>query len=434
MKKLFNIYIGLATALFVVSCAPEHDSIEIKQSSADFTKFISIGNSLTAGFADGGLYLAGQQAAFPNLIAEQMQHVGGGTFTSPFFSADQANGSGYIRIQALQNGLPVTENVTNDLAIRGLNPEGNPLYTKHSGEINNYGVPGMRLDMAFVQEGIGSVMGNPYFERLLGDNDDPMATSYLDFTTDRGHTFFSFWLGNNDALGFATAGGVENDATSTLTESALFTQLLTAYINALTAGDRKGVIANIPDVTAVPFLTTVTQPQLAAAVTQASDGEATNVFIATKQGPRPATPEDLFVLTFPTTLLGQPNEQGIPYGFHPLNPIADQYVLDSDEVARVRQRVNQFNSAIRRVADDKGLAFVDIHTFMNKVKQGMVYNGVPLSSEFITGNAFSLDGIHLTPIGNAVVANLFIEAINRKYNASIPRVDVSNYSGVRLPN
>lgn len=434
MKKLSNIYIGLATLLLAVSCAPEHDSFEARQSTADFSKFISIGNSLAAGFADGGLYLEGQQVAFPNLIAAQMQKAGGGAFTSPFFNADQANGSGYLRLQALQDGMPVTENVTTNLAIRGTNPSGDPLYTKYtSGEINNYGVPGMRMDMAFAP-GIGSVMGNPFFERLLSDSDDAEETTYFGFTTNRDHSFFSFWLGNNDVLGFATAGGVDNGTTSKLTETALFTQLLNNYITTLTAGDKKGAIANIPDVTAIPFLTTVTHAQIVSAVEQASGGQVANVFIATKQGPRPATAEDLFVLTFPTTLLGQPNDEDIPYGFHPLNPIEDQYVLDSEEVTVVHQRVNEFNMAIRQVANTNDLALVDVHAFLNKVKEGTIYNGIPLNSQFITGNAFSLDGIHLTPVGNAVVANLFIDAINRKYNASIPRVDVAQYPGVKLPD
>ncbi|WP_258861905.1 hypothetical protein [Sphingobacterium spiritivorum] len=56
-----------------------------------------------------------------------------------------------------------------------------------------------------------------------------------------------------------------------------------------------------------------------------------------------------------------------------------------------------------------------------------------VSNKFITGNAFSLDGIHLTPIGNAIVANVFIDAINSKYGSSVSKVDVSQFRGVKLP-
>ncbi|WP_240920285.1 SGNH/GDSL hydrolase family protein [Sphingobacterium chungjuense] len=438
MKKIFNIYTSALFGLFfVASCSPSLDEFEVRNTStADFNKYIAIGNSLTAGFADGGLYLSGQQVAFPNLIAAQMQSVGGGTFTSPFFNANQANGSGYLRLDSLVNGRPVTAPVTDNLAIRGINPAtGLPLYTKYEGpEINNYGVPGMRLDLAFVPQFSGL---NSYFERLLADAAAVGTTSYFDFTRSRQHTFFSFWLGNNDVLGYAMNGAVGGTPTTTLTDAALFSALYNRYIDSLTTNDRKGVIATIPDVTSIPFFTTVTQPQLAAAVTVGTLGtplETDNVLIQTKTGIRPATPEDLFILTLPTDSIGD-TFRGRPFfGIIEQNPIPDNMVLDRDEVAEVVARVQQYNNAIRQAADRRDLALVDVHAFLAQARTGFIYNGIPFSSSFITGNAFSLDGIHLTPIGNAVIANLFIDEINRKYNATIPRVDVTRYRGVQLPN
>jgi hypothetical protein len=44
-----------------------------------------------------------------------------------------------------------------------------------------------------------------------------------------------------------------------------------------------------------------------------------------------------------------------------------------------------------------------------------------------------LDGIHLTPRGNAIIANTFIDAINSKYSASVPHADVTKYSGLKFP-
>ncbi|MFD2600356.1 SGNH/GDSL hydrolase family protein [Sphingobacterium corticis] len=434
MKKIFNTYTSALAALFLVaSCAPKEQDYEVLNSTADFGKYVAIGNSLSAGFADGGLYLEGQKVAFPNLIAAQMQQIGGGSFTSPFFSESQANGSGYLRLAALTNGVPTTENVTTNLAIRGMSPGNTPLYTKYEGtEINNLGVPGMRLDMAFAPR-VGSAAGNPYFERLLVGNDT--ETTYFGYSTTKQHTFFSFWLGNNDVLGYAMNGAVRTGSTTTLTEAGMFTALYNNYITALTAQQQKGVVATIPDVTSIPYFTTITQAQLAEGVRQATQGQATNVLIRTKTTVRPATPEDYFFLTLPREHLGRDTYNGVPlFGISPNNPIPDNMVLDKDEVEEVRARVNQFNAVIKQAAESKGLALVDMHDFLNKVKAGIVYNGVPINSQFIRGNAFSLDGVHLTPIGNAIVANQFIEAINQKFNASIPRVDVTQYSGVRMPN
>src|SRR5699024_4471994 len=143
----------------------------------------------------------------------------------------------------------------------------------------------------------------------------------------------------------------------------------------------------------------------------------------------------MFVLPFSTAgLLGQPNEQGIPYGLHPLNPIEDKYVLDSEEAATVSAHVKALNQVIKEQAQSRDLALVDTYTFLNRVKAGIIINDMPVNGTFIQGNAFSLDGVHLTPLGNAIVANLFIEAINKNFKSSIPKVDVTNYGGVKFPN
>lgn len=299
----------------------------------------------------------------------------------------------------------------------------------------------MRLDMAFAQ-GVGTANGNPYFERLLPDN-TPATMTYFQYAAGHDYTFFSFWLGNNDVLGYAMNGAVSTvntpvgpveDPTKNLTSLPLFTQLYTNFITTLTAKGQKGVVATIPDVTAVPFLNTVTTARLNAGVEAASQGAFKNVIIKTKTGVRPATAKDLFPLTFNTAALGKPNEVGPGYGISPANPIEDHNVLDEAEVAQVSARVNEFNTVIKQVAESKSVAVADVHAFLNKVKGGYVYNGIGISSAFITGNAFSLDGVHLTPMGNAIVANLFIDAINKEYNASIPKVDISLYRGVKYPN
>jgi hypothetical protein len=60
---------------------------------------------------------------------------------------------------------------------------------------------------------------------------------------------------------------------------------------------------------------------------------------------------------------------------------------------------------------------------------GLAINGVNFSATYITGNFFSLDGIHPTSQGYGIIANEFIKAINNKYSAQIPLVDVSTIPG-----
>src|SRR5580704_14185948 len=114
-----HIYI-IAGLLLLGACKPDIHTPKPSSGSADFSRYISVGNSLTAGYADGGLYLAGQQNSYPSIIAKQLQSVGGGPFNQPLFSADQANGSGYLKLTGFSpSGTPITTPVTSNLAIRG---------------------------------------------------------------------------------------------------------------------------------------------------------------------------------------------------------------------------------------------------------------------------------------------------------------------------
>ena len=423
MKKYILNSLFAAVVLFAASCKPEIETpAGTNAGQANFSKYIAVGNSLTAGFADGGLYLEGQKVAYPNLLAAQMATVGGGAFTSPFFADAQANGSGYLTLSALVNGSPTLANVTTNLAYRDATH-----LAKYTGEVQNLGIPGMRVDLAFAAPYSAA---NMYMERLLSDT-QVGTTTYFQFIQGRNHSFFSLWLGNNDALGWATNGGVTTDATNVLTDKATFSMLYSNLINALTAGGQKGVVGTIPDVTAVPYFNTVTVGALLAAA-KAINPAAVAVFIQTGTGVRAATSEDLIRLPFQTA--GLFGTGAIPYGLDPRNPIANNWVLDKDEIIRVKDYVNSYNSTIKSLANSKGLAVADTYTYLNMVKAGIAIQGININSAFITGGAFSLDGVHLTPRGNAVIANVFIDAINSKYNSTIPSIDITKYRGVKFPD
>lgn len=432
-KYLFNVV--MAFILIVVSCKPNIDIPRPSPGSADFSKYIAIGNSLTAGFTDGGLYLEGQKVAFPNLLAEQMKSAGGGEFASPFFDDEHVNGSGYLKLESIQNGSPVLVNVTEKLAYR--DQAGHLI--KYTNDIQNLGVHGMRLNLAF--DPTFSAQNN-YFERLLADNEVGNKT-YFDYVSERAHTFFSFWLGNNDVLGYALEGGVitpQNEQKARLTEKGTFDVLYNRFIDKLTEKGQKGVLATIPDVTAIPFFTTITVSSLLHAV-KAVIPAITEIYIQDKTakappflGVRAATHEDLIALSFPVDKMGVANDHGFLYGLHPLNPIENQYVLDRTEVALVKDYVKSYNNTIRNAAERKGLALADTYSLLNKVRQmGILINGASMNATFIFGGVFSLDGVHLTPKGNAIITNQLINAINQQYDSKLPEIDVNKYIGVKIP-
>lgn len=431
--KYLSKWVFAALILVIASCKEKEEAIVIPTpGTANFTRYISLGNSLTAGFADNGLYLSGQINSYPNILAQQMIQAGGGEFLQPLFPGNQQNGSGYVRYGGLSStGTPVLIPVTTNLGIRGsqaIPGFGNvTLYTKYTGPINNYGVPGIKLRDIKLNV-YGNVNG--YFERLLPGNAGTNSTTYLDFATTTPFTFFTNWLGNNDALGYATSGGVGDVLTPTADFAALYTELT----NKLTATGAKGAVATIPDVSVIPFFNTITIPIILANV-QRSAPSVTALFVQTAGGTRPATAEDLVVLSFSTALIGSSNGPGapFPYGLHPNNPIESRFILDKDEVANVKAAVNSYNTTIKAVAASKDLAVFDANEYLNKFKgTGSTVDGVTFSTAYVSGKLFSLDGVHLTQMGYAVVANEFINVINEKYKSTLPKVYLGNYTFLKF--
>lgn len=436
MKKHYLIWSFAAAILSFTACDKDITTPPVNNSgSADFTRYIAVGNSITSGYANGGLYLAGQQMAFPNLLAGQMKMAGGGTFTSPFFSADQSDGSGYLKLTGYNtDGTPIIVPVADKLAIRGQTTiSGIPvtLYTKYSGDLNNYGVPGIRLSDV-TNPFYGNFNG--FYERLLPGNAGSNSTAYLDFVTAKSFTFFTCWLGNNDALGYATSDGMT--ASSTLTDKTTFTQLYTTTVAALTKTGAKGVVTTVPDVTAISYFHYITVPALVAAA-QKVNAAFTSIYIQALDASgnyvtRAATNADDIMLTFDTKQLGATVNGQPLYGLSPTNPLSSAAVLDVNEIAKVQDYVASYNSSIKAVAATYNLPVFDAYTLLNGLKTGVTQDGVSLNASFISGGFFSLDGVHFTPRGNAYVADEIIKVINAKYGSTIPALDISAYNSVKV--
>lgn len=132
-------------------------------------------------------------------------------------------------------------------------------------------------------------------------------------------------------------------------------------------------------------------------------------------------------------LLSIPQDSIKCAGWGSVTPIPDKYVLTDEELGHITTATTTFNTILRNAAQAHDLAFADMNDYMNRISPAVITYGVANTPTFATGNIFSLDGIHLTPRGNALVANEFIRVINTKYGSSIPEVNPNNYPGVRFP-
>ncbi len=443
MKKIFLIILSLA--LFT-ACERKISEYTVSKGNADFTKFITVGNSLIAGYADGALYHNGQRYSIPNIMAGQLQLAGSGAFVQPVVNSEygvQFPGSGpKFKLGPKTDCTGATSlGPVPDLGTKeALAPVG---YT-----VNNFGIPGAK-SFHLLFPGYGLL--NPYYSRFASN---PQTSKVVDDIVAANGTFFALWLGDNDVLAYALAGG----AADSITSPAFFQTAMGGVLQALTANGAKGVIATIPDVTVIPFFTTV--PYNGLVLTRQSLVDSINnamvnvyqvtlsqpykvgqnpflVFDATSSNPykvRMMQPGELVLLTVPQDSLKCAGMGIISSSKHIPYPIPTQYVLTADEVTALQAATAAYNEIIKTgLAPMFNLAVVDMNQKLKSLETGITWNGISLSTTFVTGGLFSLDGIHLNPRGNAIAANFFIEAINQKFGSTIPEADITKYPGVIFP-
>jgi hypothetical protein len=441
--KIHNKILSLASiALIFASCEPEFEN-ELSESysagDANFTTYVAVGNSLTAGFMDGTVSKGSQANSFPSILASQFAFVGGGAFTQPSY-ADDVNNLGGL----LLNGTPIqaTRRII-DLSQGGVESiAGSPtieVSTLQAKAYNNMGVPGAK-SFHLLAPGYGNVAGvlagtaNPYFVRHATT---PNATVLGDAMT-LNPTFFTNWIGANDVLAYATSGGVGvshndtgnlNPATyggNDITNNNVFANVYSTIINTLTANGAKGVVATVPNVTSIPYFTTVpfkplpaeatssnatalglynflaavtggriaplsttpgtrnpvliideTLTDLGATISGAAAGVPSLAPFASSLGAlygkaRHATANDLIVLEA-GGIIGQPNPMGTaPFNVNGVTlPLADRWVLTADEISKINTATTSYNAAIVSIAASKNLAVADMNAILGQLVSGI---------------------------------------------------------------
>lgn len=442
-------YYSIAAALLLLSaCKPTIQGEAPTKGNADFSNYVAIGNSLTAGYADGTLYRSGQLNSYPNMLAQQFKLVGGGNFKQPLLPGNFGwPGAKRVLGSTLScdgtTGLgPVLYNGPADTA-------GSSTNISAQGPFNNLGVPGIRcIDYTLAGYGaIAQVLGGVGYAARMYPN--PLTDKPVDIAARSNATFFTLWLGNNDVLGYATGGGEGNGKgggqPADISPLITFEASYRTVVDTMTAHGAKGVLINLPDVTSIPFFTTI--PAMGLVLTRQGQADSltaayamaglnfkfnvgANPFIiqdtSAPGGMRPIKNGEYILLTTPQDSIKC-------RGWGSKKPIPKRYVLDATEVSNVQTATANFNNVIATVAKEKGLPLVNANAYLKTLQSGIKFNGLTFTPAFVTGGAFSLDGVHLTPRGYALMANEIIRVINSYYGATIPSVDITKYNGVLFP-
>ncbi|WP_114750786.1 SGNH/GDSL hydrolase family protein [Pleomorphovibrio marinus] len=464
---------------------PEDLTPAPSQGDADFSKMVSIGSSITAGVMDGALYNRSQRNSFAVILANQMKQVGGGPFNNPDINAEvgffSPGPEGVVLGRLILRQNPATGQTLPNPIIPG-----DP-FTPFEGDkamLNNFGVNRISLATSMMPE-VGDVSQpqhpafNPEYARFASDPGNSTLVGDAAAALSDGGTFFTFWLGKNDVLGYALTGAANPQL---LTSDENFTLMYnTALSRMLTANpEAKGAVGNIPSLNVLPYFNLVpwnAVPLSSGQATAANQGfreynggleqaEGANLISSEERELRTVqfqqgangflmedeTLTDLSGLGLPSIrlsnagdratlplsqVLGQPVDGSPTAIFGVSVPVGDEYVLIPTEQEEISGKVNSFNAIIQSAVQSHSdrLVLVDINGLFNQVVQGTVSaGGVALTASIAPPNGgLSVDGVHPNARGSAFIANHFIEAINQKWNATIPKANPNEFMGNDLP-
>lgn len=239
---------------------PSGTELSGTQGATDFTKFITIGNSLTAGYMDGALYNLGQENSIGALMAAQLKiavESDGDTFDG-FVQPDINSETGYNTVVSQPGGV-ILGRFKLDTNIPGPSPVVNgEAITAYTGpDVHNFGVPGIQVGQLLTPAtggpaDPGNPAFNPFYQRFASD---PGSSTILGDAIASQPTFFSLWIGNNDVLGYA-ASGASNP--TILTDPGDFDTRINAVVDQLMANTgADGIVANIPPLLGVPLFQAV---------------------------------------------------------------------------------------------------------------------------------------------------------------------------------
>ena len=412
------------------------------------TSYVAIGTNATAGYADDALHYDAQINSYANILSQQLDLFQSISFNQPLLD------EGLVGINLKDQSELILGYKTDCKDTVSLSPirkatQGNSAALNEneysSGAYNNMGVPGVSiLNMNTVGYGnnlAGTGNYNPYYARMTSS---PTNGSILGDATLMAPTFYSVMLGDADIMTYATSGGTSSPMPAVSGAAGIgFDGSLEEILLAMNGTEANGVIATIPNVLDYPYFNLI--PYNGLPLDEEKAETMNNIFnpigISFEEGDNPFTMECDCNMPYGVRkmvegeiiLLSIPLDSVKCKGMGSIIPIPDKYVLTLAEIDEIKSKIESYNSIIIQLAEQYNLALVNTSDLFNELNSGIVYNGISINAEFVTGGAFSLDGRNLNPIGQALLANKFIEAINEHFNAEIPLADVTKYHGVLFP-
>lgn len=366
-------------------------------------RMVVVGDSVLAGFSSGGFVArgrGGQVDSAPAFVARRAgvalpQPLMSGPGVPPQLTIDDANGNGVLDPGEVRR-------TSETIGFRA----------KPVRVARNLAVPGEDMVSVFDEIAPGviarrlvqgdTVAGRDVLKFLeLGLPFRSESVSQVTRAKDLNPSFLMVWIGNNDVLDMATS---TNPAAATL-EPSQFGNRIRRLLNALADTGADMAVGNLPDVTGVAALR-----HAAGEVTSCRQVDGTL---------RAVADDDLLSIDLERSAL-------------PVPPCTD--VLGPVERDQIRAMVVAFNAEIAAAVGETernrgvSIAMVDLFALFDGLRaRGFDINAdgaADLTTGYL-GGVFSLDGVHPTPTGNALIANAFLDAIQQRFGDAVPRVNIA---------
>jgi lysophospholipase L1-like esterase len=417
---------ALALAIVVIA-VPSFAAV----GSANFKTVVAVGDSYGAGFESNSLNEHHSVFSWPSIVARQL---GVPLCTAGSSATDNCFAQPIVSFPGIGPELQLMDISTYPPVIAPAAGSGAPINTTFGRAFNNVAIPGANVADTFTVTGAVATptRGVEQLARFILRG----PVTEVDAVSSLKPTFILVWIGGNDFLGSAT-----NGTTTGLTPVATFTASYNTLLDKLVATGAGIVVGTLPtNPSAVPFFNTVPTVLINPATRTPVLGPTGQPI--TLIGQIDAAPgvgqlqAGSFITLAASSLLAQ--GFGIPPQLKPLldptnklplfgTPLPDAVILTPAETATLTQRIADYNTAIVASATAHNVPVADIKGLFDRFASGTTVGPFRLTSDFITGGIFSLDGVHLSDIGYTLFANEYIKAINTGYGTHVPLASVTQF-------
>jgi len=376
---------------------------QVSGGAANFARIVAIGDSFGAGVSNASIVETHQRVSFPALFAAQ---AGKTDFQQPLVS--EPGISPELQLLSLS---PL------QLAPKATTP-GTPLNLGLPRPYDNLSVSGATIcDLVEKTQSTGPGDATDLVLRRIGATQLGQALALQP-------TFVITHIGGNDFLGAVLSGVAIPGVTLTPVER--FRSCYRSMVQAIAASGAKMAVMTFPDPTIVSYARAISPfiPNPATGAPILIDGRPVGFLAQKTSGEIFQLGADDFVLLPAAPLLAQ--GIGVPAALGGTGlPLPTSVVLDRDEAAAVRAHAKALDAVVRDEAGAVGAAIVEEGAWFEYLfAHGVSYGGNKVNLAFLTGGAVSYDGFHPTELGYALMANLYIDAVNAKFGAKLPPVNL----------